>query len=105
MFWQAIAHNYEHIQAHLINDAFANAMGWSGAWLAWWFLLIVTMLLANFGGILPSMCNGMHAFPLGTLSFGLLAVFVITSVLVWFRLVRALSSQAVGVVRRSVSEG
>ena len=69
------------MQAHLISDAFANAMGWTAAWLAWWAMLLATMLLANFGGVLPSICNGMHAFPLGVLAMALAMLVLLMTIL------------------------
>ena len=88
---QDILHNYIHIQNHLIADAFANAMGWVSSWVVWWMMLIVVLLLANLGGLVASACNGMHAFPLGTVIIGFLVLYAMIFGLSWGRRVSSVT--------------
>lgn len=84
---QHMKHEYTHIQNHLIADAFANAMGWVSAWVVWWALCIVILLIANFGGFGSSPCNGMHAFPLATVFIGFVVFYLLVYGLRWGRMV------------------
>jgi len=62
-------------------------MGWVSAWMVWWILLVVTLLISNLGAIGSSPCNGMHAFPVATVVIGFTVFYVLVYALRWGRTV------------------
>ena len=61
-------------------------------------MLVFIMLFANLGSYMPSACNGMHAFALGTIILLFIGIYTLIGVWIMFKEVSSIIIACSGIV-------